>query len=428
MLARTACALASRALLLYARTGLVRPCLRVARASRTPCAWHHARCHGTVVRPRVRPAREPGGRLLVGLGLTMVVGGCSQAECGWFSRPAAPERHESALRDKYEVDENVLGYGCFGEVRAARRRKGGEGGEGGEDRSTEKGGSNLAVKTIDVGRAGRVEVAREVAVMRQIAELGGCPHIVALVDVVHDARAEQVHIVMERAEGGDLFDAVQAQGAFTERHAARLARELALALRFLHEHGFVHQDIKPENVMFGARGAAQLVDFGCCVRAPGVPRSACGSDLDAEAESGSEATQQLFVQGTTGYMPPEWQRAAAQRCMHASNTATDMWGLGCVLFIVLAGFHPFDPSGDASVGTVEARVLSLGAPDGGEAWHVDFEHSNWAGVSESAKDLVRALLSTEPERRPLAQDVLEHPWVVAAQGQKARRPKRPRSA
>ena len=321
--------------------------------------------------------------LAAGLSLALVASGYGTAtNCGWFSSDV-PEQQSTKLEDLYEVGQKVMGEGCFGAVRMARRRSGSTGH-----------GDGLVVKTIDMHRAGRDDVEREIAVMQQIEDSGGCPHIIAFVEALHTR--SHAHIVMECAAGGDLFDVVHRDGMFTERRAARLARELAVALSFLHDRGFVHQDVKPENVMFNSQGCTKLVDFGCCVRS--------SSEL---------ATEQLFVQGTTGYMPPEWQSAAQQRQMHESSSATDMWGLGCILFVVLAGFHPFDPSGDATVEQMEQRVVSFGRAGAKDAWHIDFNHRNWDDVSHEAKALVRALLERVPKKRPTADDVLCHPWVQA---------------
>ena len=283
--------------------------------------------------------------------------------------------------------------------------------------------------------------------MRLVARAGGHPNIVALLGEYWEAGRGAMHIVMELAGGGDLFDHVIEHGAMDEAQAGRVVHDVAQALRFLHARGFVHQDVKPENVLFDGRsGAAKLADFGCCVATAAAVREAAARRRkqqqqqqqqqqqhadsagaaavaaaaadDDEAGQLEQLTSRLYVLGTTGYMPPEWQRAAAQEHMHESDPATDMWGLGCVLFVLLAGYHPFDPTGAATVEEVEERVLTFtdARRGGGEgAWRLDYSHPNWEHVGVEAKGLVKGLLRADPAKRLTAEQVATHPWVRHAQ-------------
>jgi len=103
--------------------------------------------------------------------------------------------------------------------------------------------------------------------------------------------------------------------------------------------------------------------------------------------------------GTPAYWAPEMVRRETY------GLAVDMWALGCVLYILLCGVHPFDPSGDAPEAQILARVAT------GE---YDKSSKEYINLSEPAKDLIRHLLDPDPQRRYTATQTLEHPWLTTA--------------
>lgn len=104
--------------------------------------------------------------------------------------------------------------------------------------------------------------------------------------------------------------------------------------------------------------------------------------------------------GTPAYWAPEMVRR------EKFGLAVDIWALGCVLYILLCGVHPFDPTGDAPEAQILARVATG-----------DYDKSNreYRGLSDAAKDLLRHLLDPDPKRRYTAKQVLEHPWLTTAE-------------
>src|SRR5215469_15349199 len=105
------------------------------------------------------------------------------------------------------------------------------------------------------------------------------------------------------------------------RHAADLIVKVARTVHYAHEHGILHRDIKPGNILLDAKGEPHLTDFG----------------LARLVESESSVTQTLDVLGTPSYMAPE--QAVGNNA--AVSSATDVYGLGAVLYQLLTGQPPF---------------------------------------------------------------------------------------
>src|SRR6059058_207193 len=125
---------------------------------------------------------------------------------------------------------------------------------------------------------------------------------------------------MGLVEGGQL-DAVAKREPIPIRHAVELIAKLAHAVHYAHEHGILHRDIKPGNILLDAKGEPHLTDFG----------------LARLVETESTVTRTLEVIGTPSYMAPE--QAVGNNAAVAS--ATDVYGLGAVLYELLTGHPPF---------------------------------------------------------------------------------------
>src|SRR5256712_9812877 len=125
---------------------------------------------------------------------------------------------------------------------------------------------------------------------------------------------------MKFVEGGQL-DAVVRREATPPRRAAELIAKVARTVHYAHEHGILHRDIKPGNILQDAKGEPHLTDFG----------------LARLVESESTVTRTMEVMGTPSYMAPE--QAVGNNA--AISSATDVYGLGAVFYQLLTGQPPF---------------------------------------------------------------------------------------
>jgi serine/threonine-protein kinase len=125
---------------------------------------------------------------------------------------------------------------------------------------------------------------------------------------------------MQFIEGGQLDEVVN-RTPMSIRQAAELIAKVARTVHYAHEHGILHRDIKPGNILLDAKGEPLLTDFG----------------LARLVEAESTVTRTKEVMGTPSYMAPE--QATGNNA--AVSSATDVYGLGAVLYQLLTGHPPF---------------------------------------------------------------------------------------
>jgi serine/threonine-protein kinase len=205
------------------------------------------------------------------------------------------------IAERYELEE-VVGTGGMSTVYRAH------------DQLLER---NVALKVLHPHYADDDEyVERFRREARSVAQLSH-PHIVTVIDRGEDDG--QQFIVFEYVDGENLKQLVERTGPLPTRRAIELAAEIADALAFAHEHGLVHRDVKPQNVLLTPDGDAKVTDFG-------IARS-------LEVEHGM--TQTGTVLGTSNYLSPE------QAGGKPTTPSTDVYSLGVVVYELLTGEVPF---------------------------------------------------------------------------------------
>jgi TolB-like protein/predicted Ser/Thr protein kinase/Tfp pilus assembly protein PilF len=195
----------------------------------------------------------------------------------------------------------------------------GRGGQGVVFRARQKSLNRIvALKVIGLGQwATKVHLKR----FRQEAEAAASldhPCIVPIYEV--GEREGQCYFSMKFVEGGQLDEVVRSS-PMSIRHAVELIAKVARTVSYAHEHGILHRDIKPGNILLDSKGEPHLTDFG----------------LARLVESESTITRTLEVLGTPSYMAPE---QAAGNNINLTK-ATDVYGLGAVLYQLLTSHPPF---------------------------------------------------------------------------------------
>ena len=286
------------------------------------------------------------------------------------------------LASAYAIDPSSppLGEGAFGAVHLATNRSTGE---------------HVAIKRIPKSMTDLESFQREVNALLRIKRLGGHPHICSMQESFDEG--SDYFLILDYVGGGEMFDHLIKNGAFSEVDTSRLLRECASALAFLHGIGITHADLKPENLMLSTEQSSdavvKLVDFGCADLTEGSDEDPLGSN-SMIAFGGGSSKGGL----TSAYRPPESQVKGAK-----VDPGVDMWAIGVILYIMLCGVHPFDLSGDAPDNVVERRIRKG-----------DFPLHNsriTAHLSDSAIDLISKLMERNPKKRLTAAGMLEHPWV-----------------
>src|SRR4051812_13598494 len=164
---------------------------------------------------------------------------------------------------------------------------------------------------------------------RAVAQLSH-PHIVGVIDAGEDEG--RPYIVFEYVEGATLKQRINELGRLPVDESVAYAIEIARALGCAHDHGIVHRDVKPQNVLIDEEGSAKVTDFG-------IARSLKDDGLTADGR----------VLGTTDYVSPE------QALGHDVNGQSDIYSLGIVLYEMLVGDVPFHGENQVAVAMKHVR-------------------------------------------------------------------------
>ena len=316
------------------------------------------------------------------------------------------ESTKESLESRYDInwEDEPLGIGAFGTVHLAHvKNKHNESINRPHDTNQHK----VAIKKINKQCTDEESFQREMLALLDIREWGGHPNICALRE--HFEYKDYYYLVLDFIGGGEMFDHLMNNGPYSEADAARLVREVASALAYLHGIGVVHADLKPENLMLSTpnRGDAvvKLVDFGSAVV---VRKKEDDEDYNYENLENSPEYIETYetITQTPAYCPPEsFQKDNGRR--RRPHPSHDMWSLGLILYIMLTGVHPYDLTGDAPEEHVEARITT---PD---RYTVPLSQDSiyTSHLSESAIDLISKLMDRDPNTRLSAHDMLNHPWV-----------------
>lgn len=222
-------------------------------------------------------------------------------------------------------------------------------------------------------------VRNEIAALKRVSV--NHKGIVSLVDYFETMN--NLYLVTDLCEGGELFDRICQRGNYYEKDAAQIVRTVLEAVKYLHDNGIVHRDLKPENLLFRDKTPNSdllIADFGL------------SRMVDDEKMAALSTTC-----GTPGYMAPEIFTKQGH------GMPVDMWAIGVITYFLLCGYTPFDR--ESGVEEMQAII------------HADYKFEPevyWKDVSETARDFIRRLLTINPDERMTVTEALAHPWIAEA--------------
>ncbi|XP_041363355.1 testis-specific serine/threonine-protein kinase 3-like [Gigantopelta aegis] len=261
------------------------------------------------------------------------------------------------LDDKGYLLGSKIGSGTYSQVRLVKRKSDGK---------------TLVTKIINIKSAAQDYVEtflpRELDIMVKVHH----EHIASVEEIIHID--DWVFVIMEYAAKGDMMDFITNKGAMSEQEAKRAFRQMAMAVDYLHENNIIHRDIKCENILIKENGDIIVSDFGFSrtIKDNELCRTYCGS---------------------CAYACPQIIRGIPY-----DGKGSDVWGMGCVLFVMLFGKMPFD---DISL----KRMIQ--SQDKG----ISLSRRVANPLPESCKCLLKSVLEPDQTKRYTTKDILNSEWL-----------------
>jgi len=195
------------------------------------------------------------------------------------------------------------------------------------------------------------------------------PNIAQLIDVLYDE--SRIYCIIEYCKHGELLKYIVSSSKLDEMEAKRLFVQILAAVDFCHRNGVVHRDLKPENILLGSEMDVKLIDFGLCHTSGQLLSTACGSVY---------------------YAPPEVILG-----MKYDGEKGDIWSLGVVLYIMVAGRMPWTAQ---NPNQVMNQIVNC-------------EYSIPNDLSFELQQVIISMLNQEPNKRPSIENIISSSWFKA---------------
>ncbi|XDG08811.1 hypothetical protein ABKA04_008426 [Annulohypoxylon sp. FPYF3050] len=198
-------------------------------------------------------------------------------------------------------------------------------------------------------------------------------------------------IAMEYAEGGDLFDKIEADVGVSEDISQVYFHQLISGVSFIHSKGVAHRDLKPENILMSEHGNLKIADFG----------------MATMFEYRGQRKQSATMCGSPPYVAPEilvcgrQEKKTGTELVKYSPELTDIWSCGVILFVLLVGNTPWDEPTTSSWEFLEYKKTKGRSSD-----------DLWKRVPAEALSLLRGMMNIEPKKRFTFPQIRQHPWYT----------------
>ncbi|KAL4393260.1 hypothetical protein HN51_046436 [Arachis hypogaea] len=255
---------------------------------------------------------------------------------------------------KYELGRTI-GEGSFAKVKIARNVDNGQ-----------SAAIKILVKNQIVKHPRMMEqLKKEISTMKMVQH----PNVIKIYEVM--ASKTKIYIVLELIKGGELFDKIARKGRLEENEARSYFHQLINAVDYCHSRGVYHRDLKPENLLLDKKDILKVSDFGLSTfvqREDKLLHTTCG---------------------TPNYVAPEVIHNGGY-----DGSASDIWSCGVILFVLMAGYLPFDePNQIALFRKIEKA---------------EYVFPPW--FSKEAKKLLTRILDPNPLTRIKISEILQDEW------------------
>ncbi|XP_038195137.1 sperm motility kinase 2B-like [Arvicola amphibius] len=226
-------------------------------------------------------------------------------------------------------------------------------------------GTPVAVKVLQKKKKWCHLIMSEVDIMMMVNH----PNIISLLQVIESEK--RIYLVMELAEGQQLYQYIRKTGHLQEDEARGIFRQILAGVSYCHELGIVHRDLKPDNIMLDRNGKVKIIDFG----------------LGTQVEPGQRLNRHC---GAYSFGAPELFLGKLY-----DGPKIDIWTVGVVLYFMVVGKVPFDA---VTVPELRRQVVAG-------------KYTVPLNMSELLQDLLSRLMTVNPKFRPTVTEVMTHPWL-----------------
>jgi serine/threonine protein kinase len=241
--------------------------------------------------------------------------------------------------------------------------------------SDDKTGKTVAIKKLKYGvttfKKISINVQNEIDILMK---LRSHPHIIQLLEYIIDN--DNVYLIFNKCIGPIMKMTLKQQPAYSEHHLLKYARQILLAIEYLHSQGIIHRDIKPENVLVTYQDTIQLSDFGISQ----LKKDKINDNL-----------------GSRFYMAPELLSSKNNKVCINSNTSIDVWSYGICLYCLMVGKLPFYDINKMEL-IKKIKNCDYIVPD---------------CLSQPFKDLLSKLIVINPKHRYTIEDIRKHNWITS---------------
>ncbi|WVW86510.1 hypothetical protein I302_108559 [Kwoniella bestiolae CBS 10118] len=274
--------------------------------------------------------------------------------------------HSTHKKKEYTFDNHVIGQGGYSKVIKAHWKA--------------RDGMVVAMKVV------RKEAIKDREAYLRLIDSGfprirSHPNICAGLDWFESTH--KFYIAFPLLTGGELLERLNTRGRFTEDAVKKVMIVMLDTLAFIHSHGIIHRDIKPDNFLYRTPDAEVddivLIDFGI------------SKVLDNQSED--DPKDQFELGGTPGYAAPE------VFCGTGYGKNSDLFGAGVTAYNLLSSWSPWESTDTVALIQETAQT------------NINFPPGPFEGVSEQAKAFIRHLMQP-PNRRPSAKKALQHVWLA----------------
>ena len=264
------------------------------------------------------------------------------------------------MADKNEINNykyiKTIGEGTFGKVKLALHNLTGE---------------KVAIKILEKNLIKDKNEYNRIEKEIQYLKLFNHPNIIQIYEVIENSSS--YFIVMEYAEGGELFNYIVQKEKLSENESSFYFYQIIQGVIEIHKKKICHRDIKPENLLFTHNKILKIIDFGLSSEYDNYLTTPCGSPCYASPE---------MIKG-----------------QKYNGLSVDLWACGIILFAMLCGYLPFD---DKNNNELFKKIVEC---------KIDYPTKDEVILSEISLDLINKILTPNPKKRIGIEDILAHPFM-----------------